>query len=180
MTNTMAQATTTPVGIPRRALHTLIGALYRDLGGNAAAYLQEAGYTAGIYDAFESWLAKRSAAAPEGIEASRFGELASEFFTSVGWGTLTVGQLGQVATLDSSDWAEANPDNPMEFPACYFSAGMIGELFSKLADAQVIALEVECRSNGAERCRFLVGAPDVIQRVYDGLAAGEHYTGLVG
>jgi predicted hydrocarbon binding protein len=178
MTNTMAQATS-PVGIPRRALHTLISALYRDLGGNAAAYLQDAGYTAGIYDAFEAWLAKRSGGAPEAIDASRFGELASEFFASIGWGTMTVGQLGQLATLDSSDWAEANPDNPMEFPACYFSAGMMGELFSRLADTQVIALEVECRSMGAERCRFLVGAPEVIQRVYDGLAAGEDYTTLV-
>jgi predicted hydrocarbon binding protein len=179
MTNTMAQATTTPVGIPRRALHTLIGALYRDLGGNAAAYLQEAGYTAGIYDAFEAWVAKRTGGAPENLEVSRFGELASEFFSSIGWGTMTVGQLGQVATLDSADWAEANPENPMEFPACYFSAGMIGELFTRLADSQVIALEVECRSHGGERCRFLVGEPEVIQRVYDGLAAGEDYTTVV-
>lgn len=179
MTNSMAQDTSTPVGIPRRALHTLIAALYRDLGGGAATYLQDAGFTAGIYDAFDAWLTKRNGGAPEAIEASRFGELASEFFSSIGWGTMSVGQFGQVVTLDSSDWAEANPDHRMEFPACYFSAGMIGELFTKLADTQVLALEVECRSHGGERCRFLVGAPEVIQRVYDGLAAGEDYGAMV-
>jgi hypothetical protein len=36
-------------------------------------------------------------------------------------------------------------------------------------------MEVECRSMGNDRCRFLVGAVDTMQRVYDAMGEGVTY-----
>ena len=36
-------------------------------------------------------------------------------------------------------------------------------------------MEVECRSMGADRCRFLVGSGEVMQRVYDEMGNGVPY-----
>jgi hypothetical protein len=36
-------------------------------------------------------------------------------------------------------------------------------------------MEVECRSAGGERCRFLLGSTDVMQQVYDGMSRGASY-----
>jgi hypothetical protein len=41
-------------------------------------------------------------------------------------------------------------------------------------------MEVECRSMGAPRCRFLVGSGDVMQRVYDAMGQGIPYEEAVG
>jgi predicted hydrocarbon binding protein len=120
-------------------------------------------------------MAERHGTTPDQIGAERFPTELARFFADLGWGSLTFGTMGTVATLDSSDWAEGNPAHPMEFPACYFTAGLLTELFMRLSDVPVSALEVECRSAGAERCRFLVGSSETIQRVYDGLSAGVGY-----
>ena len=34
-------------------------------------------------------------------------------------------------------------------------------------------LEVECRSRGDERCRFLMGGADALGRLYEGLREGD-------
>ena len=36
-------------------------------------------------------------------------------------------------------------------------------------------MEVECRSMGADRCRFLVGSAETLQRVYDEMGQGVAY-----
>jgi hypothetical protein len=36
-------------------------------------------------------------------------------------------------------------------------------------------MEVECRCRGDARCRFLAAAPDVLQRVYEGMTEGRTY-----
>jgi hypothetical protein len=36
-------------------------------------------------------------------------------------------------------------------------------------------LEVECRSSGAQRCRFLVGSAEVMGHLYERMAAGATY-----
>jgi predicted hydrocarbon binding protein len=168
------------VGMPRTALHALVSALYRDHGTAAAAPLQEAGYAAGLFDVFRGWTAQRPGGAPESIPAERFEADASAFLSSLGWGTVEVGSLGGVATVDSADWGEANPALQHGYPACYFTAGMLADFFGRLAEVPVAALEVECRSAGSHRCRFLVGAPETIQRVYDGWAGGIGYADSLG
>jgi predicted hydrocarbon binding protein len=165
------------VALTRDSLLALRGALFRDVGPSAAALLQEAGYAGGgaWFDAFAAWLAARGLPAPEGLAAADFGPHATDFFRDAGWGSLELGALASVATVDSSDWAEGDPERPLDFPGCYYTSGMLADFFGRLAGAPVAAMEVECRSMGHERCRFLIGGVETIQRVYDGMTSGLSY-----
>lgn len=167
------------VGMSRDAFTTLHTVLFRDAGGNAAAYLQEAGYAGGaaLHDAFGRWCAARRLPDAESQTVGEFGARAAEFLADLGWGRVSVEPLYQSAlAVDSPDWMEANPASGMQYPGCYFSAGMLADFFGRLAGAQLVAMEVECRSVGHERCRFLLASAETIQHVYDGLVAGVPYT----
>ena len=170
------------LGLTRDALTALRNALLRDTGPTAAAYLQEAGYAGGasLFDAFRQWLASRGLGDPETLGLETFQHEATEFFRRAGWGSLEVGSLHDaVATLDSSDWAEATPEQPLEHPFCHLSSGMFADFFGRVADAPLAVMEVECRSAGDGRCRFLLGSTEVLQQVYDGMAAGSSYEDAV-
>jgi hypothetical protein len=52
---------------------------------------------------------------------------------------------------------------------------VIADFFSRLAGAPLAVMEVECRSMGGERCRFLIGAGETMQRVYDEMGQGVPY-----
>jgi predicted hydrocarbon binding protein len=171
------------VAISRDALSGLRNALMRDTGYASAGYLQEAGYAGGasMFEAFRSWLAARGTEAPEALTLGAFQTEATDFFRECGWGSLEVGELHEtVATLDSGDWGEATPGAGLEHPGCHLSSGMFADFFGRLADAPLAVMEVECRSAGFDRCRFLLGSADVLQQVYDGMAAGASYSDAVG
>jgi predicted hydrocarbon binding protein len=165
------------VAMTRDSLSALRAAMFRDMGPNAAAMLQEAGYAGGqaMFDAFSSWLAGRGLPAPESLAADHFAARATEFFRDAGWGSIELGSLDSVATVDSRDWAEGNPSFPLEFPGCYYTSGVMADFFGRLAGEPVAVMEVECRSMGGERCRFLIGSGDTLQRVYDEMAQGIGY-----
>ncbi|MSR06584.1 MAG: hypothetical protein EXR93_05905 [Gemmatimonadetes bacterium] len=113
---------------------------------------------------------------PADLDAAALGEVLSEFFKALGWGSLALGQLGTAGiTLDSNDWAESEPGSGAEQPCCYISAGMLASFMGKLAGNHVAVLEVECRSRNDARCRFLVGAPETLQVVYDAISSGKDY-----
>lgn len=172
------------VGLSRDALAALHAALFRDAEGNAAACLQEAGYAGGgaLYQAFTEWCARQGHAVPEGLSAPEFGRHAAAFLAELGWGAVHVDTLhDSVLTVDSTDWAEANPNRAMQYPGCYLTSGLLADFLSRLADAQLVAMEVECRSMGHERCRFLLGSAETMQYVYDGMVQGTPYdTTLAG
>ena len=84
-----------------------------------------------------------------------------------------------VATLDSSDWGEADPSSGLDHPGCHFTTGMFADFFGRIADTQLAVLEVECRSMGSHRCRFLVGSGAVMEHVYDEMGRGVGYTEAV-
>ncbi len=170
------------LAITRDALTTLRGALLRDSGPAAAAYLQEAGYAGGsaLFEAFRQWLVSRGAGAPESLSVDTFQREATEFFRQAGWGSLRVGALHDtVATLDSTDWGEATPEHPLETPGCHLSAGMFADFFGRVADAPLAVMEVECRSAGHARCRFLLGSTEVMTQVYDQMAQGADYDAAI-
>jgi len=170
--------------VPRAAIAALRAALLRDAGAAAAAYLQEAGYAGGdaLFAAFRAWLADRQPdATPEELDLSEFQALAAEFFRDAGWGSLALTSLHDaVAALDSEDWGESDPAAGLEHTGCHLSTGMFAAFFGHLAGAPLAVLEVECRSAGSERCRFLVGSAEVMQHVYDGLSAGMGYEEVLG
>jgi predicted hydrocarbon binding protein len=165
------------VALTRDSLLALRTALFRDVGPSAAAALQEAGYAGGqtLYDAFTRWLTRRGFAEPESLPAMEFGAQAGEFLRELGWGAIEVGSLGDVATIDAAGWAESDAAFPLEFPGCYYSAGMFSDFFSRLAGEPVAVMEVECRSMGAHRCRWLVGSGETMQHVYDQMGQGVPY-----
>jgi len=166
------------LAVGRDALAALRAALLRDAGPAAASYLQEAGYAGGpaVHDAFAAWLTARRLPAVETLGVSDFERHAADFFREAGWGTLTIGTLGEtVATLDSSDWGEADAAAGLDQPGCHFTAGMFADFFGRVADAPLAVMEVECRSAGAARCRFLLGSPDTLGALYDAMSEGRSY-----
>ena len=171
------------VAISRDALTGLRNALMRETGYASAGYFQEGGYAGGAatFEAFRAWLSARGLSEPESLSVAAFQAQATEFFRTCGWGSLEVGELhGTVATLDSADWGEATPEAGLEHPGCHLSAGMFADFFGRVADAPLAVMEVECRSAGAERCRFLLGSAEVLQQVYEGMAGGATYEDAVG
>jgi predicted hydrocarbon binding protein len=165
------------VALTRDSLLALRDAMFRDIGLNAAALLQEAGYAGGpaLYEAFSKWLAAHGGSSPDAIEASEFSSKATQFFKEAGWGSVQVGSLESVATVDSSDWAEGDPAHPMEYPSCYYTSGVLADFFTRLAGEPLAVMEVECRSMGGERCRFLVGSGERMQHVYEAMSEGTGY-----
>ena len=133
--------------------------------------LQEAGYAAGE-GLFKAFTAVNS---PTDLDADMLADALSEFFTSSGWGTVTLTPVGTGAlALDSNDWAEAEPGTAQS-PMCFFSAGMLADFLGRLSDETVAVMEVECRSRGDERCRFLSATPQVLEKVYNDMTAGSSY-----
>jgi uncharacterized protein len=178
---TLDLAGTGMLAVTKDALAALRNALMRDTGHAAAGYFQEAGYAGGgaLFEAFRGWLVGRGASSPESLSLGDFQSLAAEFFEEAGWGSLTVGSLHDtVAMLDSPNWGEAS-DGGMEHPCCHLSAGMFADFFGRVADAPLAVMEVECRSTGAERCRFLLGSTEVMQHVYEAMSAGHDYDAAV-
>jgi predicted hydrocarbon binding protein len=169
------------VAMTRDSLLALRTVLFRDVGADAATLLQEAGIAGGpgFYEAFTRWLSNHGYETPEELAATEFADRATEFFREAGWGSITVGSLDTVATIDSSDWAEGDPKFPLEFPGCYYSTGVFADFFGRLAGAPLAVMEVECRSMGGDRCRFLVGSEETMQRVYDEMGKGVAYTEIV-
>lgn len=170
------------VGLTRETLVALCASLLRENGAQAAMHLQNAGYAGGatLFDAFTEWLKARGLGAPEMQPATKFGQRATEFFGELGWGSLDLGTVGEsVAVVDSSDWAEADASSGLEFPGCYLTTGLFADFFGRLAGSPLAVMEVECRSMGAQRCRFLIANTEVMQQVYEAMGAGIAYDAAV-
>jgi predicted hydrocarbon binding protein len=151
-----------------RQLHASLAAHAPD---QLVTILQEAGYAAGqgLYQAFTA------ANNPAELDADLLPETLSEFFRTGGWGSVTIAPVGTGAlAIDSADWAEAEPGTA-QTPMCFFSAGMIADFLGRISDETIAVMEVECRSKGDARCRFLSATPDVLDRVYNDMTAGRTY-----
>lgn len=163
----------------RKVIHQLRAALERDTGLQAASYLQEAGFAGGeeLYAEFTEWLrSTRGVERPADLDAQFLNEALSEFFAVQGWGALGIQTLGgAVLALDSSEWAEASDEGRGEFPSCHLTCGLLADFFGRLSDGLVAVMEVECRSRGDARCRFLAGAPETLSALYERMAQGSSY-----
>ena len=82
-------------------------------------------------------------------------------------------------TTASPDWGEADPGSALGHPGCHLSTGMLADFFGRIADHTLAVLEVECRSAGAPRCRFLIGNAEVMEHVYDEMGRGVTYEDAV-
>jgi predicted hydrocarbon binding protein len=176
--------TTEPtITMGRRSLHQLRATLERTLGVAAAPLLQEAGFASGeaLTEAFSTWLREHyGVEAPQDLDATFLGEALSGFFAANGWGTLEVTPLSDgVLALDAPDWAEATAGGGT-YPSCHISSGMFADVFSRLGGGQFAAMEVECRSRGDAKCRFLLAAPETLTLVYERMTHGMTYGQALG
>ena len=165
------------MALSRASLAALRTALVRETG-QSASFFQEAGYAGGasVLESFRDWLSQHGHGAPDTLDALSFQALAAEFFGATGWGSLIVGAIGAAAlTLDSYDWSEADPEMGAVQPSCFYTTGLFSDFFSRVGGAPVVAYEVECRSTGGSRCRWLLGSPDALQSAYDAMVAGADY-----
>lgn len=172
------------LGLGRRSLQQLRTILERDSGVQAAAYLQEAGFAGGeqLFRAYTAWLAGTcGVGAPSELDARHLGDMLSRFFADYGWGAISVRPLGDaVLALDSSEWAEASDEGGAEYPSCHLSCGLLADFLGRMSDGMVAVMEVECRSRGDGRCRFLAGAPETLGLVYERMAQGMGYGEALG
>jgi predicted hydrocarbon binding protein len=172
------------LGLGRRALQQLRTSLERDSGVQAAAYLQEAGFAGGeqLYRAYSAWLAETcGVGTPSDLDARHLSGMLARFFADYGWGAITVHPLGDaVLALDSSEWAEASDEGGAEYPSCHLSCGLLADFLGRMSDGMVAVMEVECRSRGDGRCRFLAGAPETLGLIYERMAQGMGYGEALG
>ena len=170
--------------LSRAALHQLRASLERGTGVQSATYLQEAGFASGegVYAAFSEWAAATYfVERPADLDIQFLGEAMSGFFHDCGWGTLVPDQIAPaVVCLDSSDWAEAHPESQAQYPSCHFSCGMLADFLGRLSGGLMGVMEVECRSRGEERCRFLAGSPETLGVLYDRMNQGTPYMQALG
>ena len=170
------------LAMSRQALAALRTALLRDAGTDGAAVLRDAGFAGGesVYTSFTDWLRARASVAPETLSVDAFQERAAEYFRETGWGSLSLGSLHDVvATVDSPNWEEADPSAHLDHPGCHFTTGLFADFFGRVSDDPLAVLEVECRSAGASRCRFLLGSGEVMNYVFDALEHGGGYEDAV-
>ena len=85
-----------------------------------------------------------------------------------------------VIAVDSTDWWEAETAAGATYPSCHLSAGLLAEFLSRVSETSLGVMEVECRSRGDGRCRFLAGAPETLQIVYERMAEGTGYLPALG
>jgi len=167
------------IGVGSEVLHSLRQSLARDLGENAAVYLQEAGFAAGqqVYDCFLNWLPSFAGVDdPSDLDVSTLGEVLSAFFEALGWGSLSIDEAGKGALMITApNWAEAGPTGSTQQPSCYVSSGMLADFLGRLSSMPVAVMEVECRTQADGHCRFIAGAPQTLEAVFEALAAGKSY-----
>jgi len=168
----------------RRVIHQLRASLERDTGLQAASYLQEAGFAGGeeLFREFGDWLVGTRGVEHAGdLDVQFLSEVLSQFFSEQGWGELSASPLGPaVLALDSVEWAEASDESRGEFPSCHVTCGLLADFFGRLSEGLVAVMEVECRSRGDARCRFLAGAPETLSALYDRMAQGSGYADALG
>jgi predicted hydrocarbon binding protein len=166
------------VALTSNTLDALRDALLRDGSVAGATQLQDAGFAGGdaLYAAFCEWLAGRTDTEAGELPTQEFGEYASEFFREAGWGSFRLGALGDsVATIDTTDWREADSSAALAHPGCHLTTGMLAGFFAAAGSAPIAALEVECRGAGGDRCRFLLGAGPVLTHIFEQVEGGASY-----
>jgi predicted hydrocarbon binding protein len=167
------------LALPVASLAAIRKALVTEVGPDGAARaLQQAGFAAGdkLYDLLANHIAPTETNERNvgDVGAATFWRRLSEMFAARGWGRLAHEEVhAGVGALESTDWVEADPDSGATRPSCFFSAGVLANVLGRAANGEVGVLEVECRSRGDMRCRFLFGGTDALEAVYDAIRTGQ-------
>jgi predicted hydrocarbon binding protein len=158
------------LAIPVASLSALRHALTAEVGADkAASALRAAGHAAG-----DAWYPQLNRGEEGDVAASTFWRRLNQLFSSRGWGSLTHSPLHPgVGALDAADWVEAQPESAEPRPSCSFTTGLLANILGNVAGSDVAVLEVECRSAGDARCRFLFGSAEALNAVYERVSTGD-------
>jgi bacteriochlorophyll 4-vinyl reductase len=161
------------LALPVSSLAALRDALVVSVGTESAAQaLRQAGFAAG--DALFQILAADDPDELAELPAPVFWSRLARLFAARGWGQLSYAQAHPgVGALEATNWVEAVPDNGAAQPSCHFTTGVLANLLGRVVGSEVAVLEVECRSRGEPRCRFLFGGAVAVYALYDRIAAGD-------
>jgi bacteriochlorophyll 4-vinyl reductase len=164
---------TPELAIPVASLAALRDALVVAVGTETAAQaLRQAGFAAG--DALFRVLSADNPGELAELPAPLFWNRLTRLFSARGWGHLAYTEVHTgVGALETGDWVEATPENGAAQPSCHFTTGALANLLGRVAGSEVAVLEVECRSRGEGRCRFLFGGAVAVYALYDRIAAGD-------
>lgn len=169
-------------GSMTRVPPSLFAALHRGLSEDrsaedAARLAREIGFEIGddVYRELVDTVERERATPLESLDAGSFWHAVSDYFASTGWGELRHQTLHDgVAALDGRDWVEAR-DRSGNAPGCHLTTGLLAAVLSQVAGTDLAVLEVECRAAGDDHCRFLFGAREALERVYEKLRDGTVY-----
>ncbi|MGH7339243.1 MAG: V4R domain-containing protein [Candidatus Rokuibacteriota bacterium] len=64
-------------------------------------------------------------------------------------------------------------------PGCFFSTGLLANLLGQIAGQEIAVMEVECRSQGDARCRFVFGGPAALEELFNRIEAGQDVDGSI-
>jgi len=168
--------------VGRATITQLRQVLERETPAQAGQLLREIGFSAGAaaYEGFADWCSTRYGVdSPQELDSRYLSEALGGFFQEDGWGTARSEVLAPgILAFDSPDWVEADPRDA-DYPCCHFSAGMLADFFTRLSGQAAAVLEVECRATGQPRCRYLIGSPEMLTWLYEGMADGATYGEMV-
>lgn len=149
-------------------------------GPNGHDALREAGYAGAesLFHAFESWLADSGVSSVKDMPIDEFSSRAAEFFQRAGWGKVSFRSLHDaVGVLDIEGCWEAELHGEGE-TGCHLTTGTLAGFFGCIADYPVAVMEIECAAGDSDRCRFLVGTPEMLEHAYDRLVRGGEWKSL--
>lgn len=158
------------VRLPSTALAALAERCRR-AGPEAVQALREAGRLTGV----EIFGRLVEDADPENLSPADFWETVARDLADMGFGAVSYEVLTEgVAAVEVRDLPEARQDGSggNGTGGCPFSTGLLGGLVTEAAEAPVAVLEVECRSQGDESCRFLLGSEERLSGVRSRLLEG--------
>ncbi len=165
------------------ALPCLRESLERTLGDQAAPLMQEVGYASGaeMFQSFRSRLSTRADISDPGeLDASFLSPMVSDFYEEKGRGGVTIERVGASAlAIDATQWAEAGSETTAVVPSCHITTGLLAAFMTELAGDVVAVMQVECLTCGDDRCRFLAGSPAALERVFEAMTQGRHYSEIL-
>ena len=80
-----------------------------------------------MYEEFSAWLVDYAGVEdPADLDARYLDEVLTRFFSSLGWGNVSMERIGESGlAFDSGDWAEAEPAANALAPGCHVTAGLL-------------------------------------------------------
>lgn len=171
------------VAVGRRTLRQIHNVLEPDDPARAPDALQSIGYAIGeeLYNAYCAWLPEHAGVEmPGDVAASALGDVLNQFFDEMGWGGLAITSLSEaILAVDVDESPEVDRSASPMIPNCFILSGLLADFLGRIADSTLAVMEVECRSLQADTCRFLAGAPQSLQLIYEHVASGGAYADAV-